>query len=260
MNQPQHGQGAHSAGRRRRLLATSIGISALLALGGTVWASGHDTVARAAGVQPDQGTSARTPVPTPEPAGPPAPVATVAAAAPAQGPAVGPAVGPGAPPPAVPATAPSDPTPVDRQGKSEQQLAEVPQPTAAPVGLLEKKAVKGGVSAVITEVEAVAGEAKGIGEIAGPAVRFKVTVMNNTAQPLSLDSAVVDLTFGAKNEPAGALSGPGAVPFPSSVAAGTSATGVFVFAVPPDARDNVTIHFNLEAETPVATFTGKVPA
>src|SRR6476660_6960665 len=117
MNTPHHGQGAHSAGRRRRLLATSIGISALLALGGTVWASGQDTVARAAGERPGQDTAARSASPKPETAGPAA----------------------------VSAAARPDPSPVDRQGKSEQQLAEIPQPTAAPVDLKDKKDVKGGV-------------------------------------------------------------------------------------------------------------------
>ena len=259
MNTAHHGQGAHSAGRRRRLLATSIGISALLALGGTVWATGQDTVARAAGERPGQDTVARAASPKPETAGPAGPAAAKPAAtgAPVATTAAGPAPAPAAP---APAEARPDPSPVDRQGKSEQQLAEIPQPTAAPVDLKDKKAVKGGVSATITEIQSVQGEAKGIGEIAGPAVRFKVTVTNSTAGPISLDSAVVDVTFGRDDEPAGALSGPDTAAFPSLVAPGTSGVGVFVFAVPLDARDNVKIHLNLEAETPVATFAGKVPA
>lgn len=254
MNTAHHGQGAHSAGRRRRLLATSIGISALLALGGTVWATGQDTVARAAGERPGQDTVARAASPKPETAGPagPEPAAAAATGTPAK-------EGPATEGPASPEARP-EPSPVDRQGKSEQQLAEIPQPTAAPVDLKDKKAVKGGVSASITEVQSVQGEAKGIGEIAGPAVRFKVTVTNSTAEPISLASAVVDVTFGADDEPAGSLSGPDTAPFPSVVAPGTSGTGVFVFAVPLEARDNVKIHLNLEAETPVATFAGKVPA
>ena len=253
MNTAHHGQGDHSAGRRRRLLATSIGISALLALGGTVWASGQDTVARAAGERTGQDTVARSASPKPETAGPAAPAATPSAAG-------GPAANAGPGPAAVSAAARPDPSPVDRQGRSEQQLADIPQPSAAPVDLKDKKDVKGGVSATITEMQAVKGEAKGIGEIAGPAVRFKVTVTNSTAQAISLESAVVDLTFGRDEEPAGSLSGPDAAAFPSSVAPGDTGTGVFVFAVPLEARDHVTIHFNLEAETPVATFAGKVPA
>ncbi|MEQ4518930.1 hypothetical protein ABLI39_06135 [Pseudarthrobacter sp. B907] len=249
MNTAHHGQGAHSAGRRRRLLATSVGISALLALGGTVWATGQDTVARAAGERPGQDTVARAASPKPEAAGPAAPAPDKAAATGAPAP-----VGPASP------EARPEPSPVDRQGKSEQQLAETPQPTAAPVDLKDKKAVKGGVSAAITDVQSVRGEAKGIGEIAGPAVRFKVTVTNSTSEPISLDSAVVDVAFGRDDEPAGSLSGPDTAAFPSVVAPGTSGTGVFVFAVPLGARDNVKIHLNLEAETPVATFAGKLPA
>ncbi len=83
---------------------------------------------------------------------------------------------------------------------------------------------------------------------------------NSTARAISLDSAVVDVTFGRDNEPASPLSGPDTAAFPSSVAPGGSGVAVFVFAVPLDARDKVRIHLNLEAETPVATFEGKVPA
>jgi hypothetical protein len=162
-----------------------------------------------------------------------------------------------------PTTAPpneAEPAPVDRTNKSEEELAAIPQPVAAPVAFEAKKTVKGGVTATITELAAVQGEAHGIGEIAGPAVRFTVTVVNDTAAPLSLDGALVEVRYGNEEEPASPLSGPDPVAFPSSVAPGASGTGVFVFAVPPEARDKVTIHFNLEAETPIATFAGKAPA
>jgi len=128
------------------------------------------------------------------------------------------------------------------------------------VDLKSKKAVKGGVSATITEMTALQGVATGIGEVAGPAIRFKVTVLNETAAALLLDRAVVDVGYGNDERPANQLSGPDPTAFPASVAPGESGVGVFIFAVPLDARDKVKIHFNLEAETPVATFAGAAPA
>ena len=257
-------ENALTAGRRRRFIATSIGVSALLALGGVAWAAGQGGAARAADTQGDAGTAASTPSDSVAKEAVPsaAPGPTVAAPDAVPEAAPGAAV-PGAPPaaaakPAEGSTDP-DPGPVDRKGKSDQELAEIPQPTAAPVEIKAKKAVKGGVSATITDVVAVQGVATGIGEVAGPAVRFKITVVNDTTKAISLDAAVVDVAFGKDQEPAGQLSGPDALTFPASVAPGTSGVGIFVFSVPPEARDKVKIYFNLEAETPVATFEGKLP-
>jgi hypothetical protein len=250
-----------TAGRRRRHAATSIGVAALLALGGVLWASSHGA-SRASNAQDAQtGATASTP---PEAA--PPDVAPSEVSEPAT--ATAPTTTPLAPIPAEPSAAPADPpasgevdpAPVDRKGKSEEELATIPQPVAAPVPLEAKKTVKSGVSATITEIAAVQGVATGIGEVAGPAVRFKVTVVNDTATALSLDGALVDVSYGNDEEPATSLSGPDPVAFPSSVAPGSSGTGVFVFAVPPDTRDKLTIHFSLEAETPIATFAGQAPA
>ncbi|MEC5180191.1 hypothetical protein [Arthrobacter sp. CG_A4] len=247
-----------TAGRRRRFIATSIGVSALVALGGVAWASGQGGAARASDTQGATGKATSTPSdPAVRDAVASAPLSPAAAAAEA---APGAAV-PAAPPAAAekPAEGGTDPGPVDRRGKSDQELAEIPQPTAAPVEIKAKKAVKGGVSATITDMTAVQGVATGIGEVAGPAVRFKVTIVNDTAKAISLDAAVVDVSFGKDQEPAGQLSGPDAVTFPASVAPGTSGVGIFVFSVPAEARDKVKIYFNLEAETPIATFEGKLP-
>ncbi len=255
--------------RRKRLVSTAVAVSALLVVGGVAWASSLEgaSLSHAA-----QGTRAGTATAQPSNAQPSNP-ATPDVPADAQGRGAKNA-DPGAPAdkaarPAVPADAGKgtppeaaevNPAPVDRKGKSEAELAAIAQPLAAPVDLKAKKEVKGGVSATITELTAVEGIASGIGEVAGPAIRFKVTVVNNTAAEISLDRAVVDVSFGKDAAPAGQLSGPGPVAFPVSVAPGQSGEGVFVFAVPSEARDRVQIHLNLEAETPIATFAGKAPA
>jgi hypothetical protein len=122
------------------------------------------------------------------------------------------------------------------------------------------KVVRTGVSATITEIEAVEGEAKGIGEVAGPALRFKVTVINDSAAEISLDTAVITVSYGEDNSPASGLSGPNIEPFPATAAAGTSASGIFVFGVPKEARNVVKIYLNLDAGTPIAAFEGQAPA
>ena len=155
---------------------------------------------------------------------------------------------------------PGDPAPVDRSNKSDEELATIEQPVAPPVPLAATKVVKSGVSATITELVAVEGEATGIGEIAGPAIRFKVTVVNDTGAEISLDPAVINVSYGADDAPASTLSGPGTVPFPATVAPGTSASGVFVYGVPTDARNVVKIYLNLDAATPIAAFEGQAPA
>ncbi|MGO4805571.1 hypothetical protein AB4089_10630 [Arthrobacter sp. 2MCAF15] len=256
------------AGRRTRLVATALGVSALLAVGGVAWASGLKYSGSDAPAAQDStvGASAQPGTASPDSAG--AAAAQTGSGTPAPGsgtPTPGsaptPSAAAGVPAAAKPSGPPEvDPAPVDRKGKSDQELAAIAQPTAAPVDLTAKKAVKGGVTATITEMTAVQGVATGIGEVAGPAVRFKITVVNATATPLSLDRALVDVSYGKDDAPASQLSGPDPVAFPASVAAGASGAGVFVFAVPLEARDTVKIHFNLEAETPIATFAGRAPA
>jgi hypothetical protein len=257
-----------TSGRRTRLVASSLGFSALLAVGGMACASGlHDTP-RTGGMEalradsaatlpafPATADAARLYVAVPGTSKPAAASGTLAPA-PAAGAAA--TVSPSAAP-SPPRQPEADPAPIERTGNSEEDLAAIAQPRAAPVGLAAKKAVKGGVSAAITEMTAVQGLAIGIGEVAGPAVRFKVTVVNDKATPLSLDRAVVDVTYGHDDAPAGPLSGPDPLAFPLKVAPGASGSGIFIFAVPLDARGNVKIHFNLEAETPIVTFAGRAP-
>lgn len=149
---------------------------------------------------------------------------------------------------------------MDPRNKSEKELATIAQPVAPAVPLTEKKTVKGGITATITELEAVDGEATGIGEIAGPALRFKVTVSNGTTAALKLGTALVNVSYGKDDSPASPLSGPGATEFPLTVAAGASASSTLVFGVPKDQRSEVRIHFSLDALTPIAVFEGQAPS
>jgi hypothetical protein len=156
------------------------------------------------------------------------------------------------PPADTPATAP--PTEA-----SNLHLATVDQPVKDPVDLNGTADLGNGITAAVKDLQAVQGEAQGIGEIAGPALKFTLTVSNGTDQAVSLTDAVVNVTYGPEDTPASPLSGPGPVAFPASVDAKGSAAGTFIFAIPAESRDNVKILLNYSVAAPIAAFTGPVP-
>ena len=66
------------------------------------------------------------------------------------------------------------------------------------------------------------------------------------------------MSYGADRTPASPLDDPSRRPFCGMVAAGESADGVYVFSVPADARDSVTIEVGYQAGAPLLLFTGPV--
>jgi hypothetical protein len=134
-----------------------------------------------------------------------------------------------------------------------------PPPAQAPVALTEPAAPVPGVTFSIGKLEAVDGVANGPGEVAGPALRFAATVRNDTAEPVSLRSTVINMFAGAESTPMTEVGEPGGVPLPETVAAGESATGVFVFTVPDEFRDRIQISVDYLADAPVVLFEGEAP-
>lgn len=136
-----------------------------------------------------------------------------------------------------------------------------PAPPAAlpPVPLASSAAPLPGVVFSIGKLEAVAGEARGPGEVGGPALRFSVTVRNDTAEKISLTSTVVNLYGGAELAPAVDLAEPGGVPLPDDVEAGATAAGVFVFTVPDEQRGQVQIAVDYSVGAPIVLFQGPAP-
>ncbi len=65
--------------------------------------------------------------------------------------------------------------------------------------------------------------------------------------------------MGTAQNPAQDLSGPGAKPFPAEVVPGGEASGVFVFSVPPEHRDQVTISVDFAVGVPIVVFQGSAP-
>jgi hypothetical protein len=134
-----------------------------------------------------------------------------------------------------------------------------PSTTPTPVPIGEPAAITPGVLAAIDQIEAVQGEAKGPGEVAGPAIRFRVSIRNSTDSDIDLRATVVTVDYGTGRTPALQLFAPGASPLATSVASGATATAVYVFTIPADARDLVHITVDYTVGVPPLEFTGAVP-
>jgi len=135
---------------------------------------------------------------------------------------------------------------------------DVLRPTAAPVAIDEPAEPEPQVEVRLTSIEPVEGEANIPGEVGGPSLRVTVTIDNATSAALDLTSAVVNLYYGADRLPAIDLLEPGKVDFPGNVRAGETASGTFVFLVPVDERDDVTVEFDLSSDSTVLLFAGPV--
>ncbi len=151
-------------------------------------------------------------------------------------------------PPPPPTPTPTGPTEdVDEPPPS---LPEVPLEAPAEVG--------NGVVATIASVEEIDGTAVGPGNVAGPALRITVRIENGTAGPVSLDGVAVNLSSGPERTPASPLDDPSRAPFSGTVEPGGAGEGVYVFSVPTDVRDQVTVEVGYQAGAPLLLFTGAV--
>jgi hypothetical protein len=136
--------------------------------------------------------------------------------------------------------------------------AEDPPPALSAVPLDATAEVGDGVSATLPRIEAIRGTGRGPGNMPGPAVRLTVRIHNGTGQPVSVDGVAVNMAYGADLTPASPLDDPSQAPFRGTVNPGQSADGVYVFSVPSDARDSVTVEVGYRAGAPLLVFTGRV--
>lgn len=136
----------------------------------------------------------------------------------------------------------------------------VPPATPSPVPIDEPGTIEPGVTASIDTIEAIQGEARGPGEVAGPAIRFRVSISNATSAAIDLGATVVTVDYGAERTPALQLFQPGASPLPASAEPGATATAVYIFTIPVDQRDLVHITVDYTVGVPPLEFTGSVPS
>lgn len=158
------------------------------------------------------------------------------------------------PPPAAP-----EPSPPPVNTAPEAPVIPPLPPQADPVPLTEDAAPVPGVVFSIGALEPVEGVAMGPGEVGGPALRFPVTVRNDTSETVSLTSTVVNVYAGAEATPATEIGEPGGVPFPETVAPGGTASGVFVFRVPAEERGQIQIAVDYTVGAPIVLFEGPAP-
>ncbi|MCZ2830217.1 hypothetical protein O2W14_15375 [Modestobacter sp. VKM Ac-2986] len=164
-----------------------------------------------------------------------------------------PAAGSAAPTSEAPPPSPQTPTPTGPTSDADEGPPELPAvPLDAPA------TVGNGVVAALPRIESIDASANGPGNIAGPALRVTVQVTNGTAEPVSLGGVATNLYLGPDRTPASPVEDPSQAPFTGTVAPGASATGVYVFSVPVDARSAVTVEVGYEAGAPLLQFTGPV--
>ncbi len=128
--------------------------------------------------------------------------------------------------------------------------------TSVKTGIDDVAETSPGVTASVIRVEAVSGEARGPGEIAGPALRVTINLKNASEKAIRTELGLINLYYGRDRSPAGLLSGPGATPFPEQIPAGGSGTGTSVFNVPTAGRDTIEIEFSYSTDAAVVIFKG----
>ncbi len=151
---------------------------------------------------------------------------------------------------------PADPTdPVEPTVPAEPvHDADVPPPALPAVALGEDATAGDGVTAAVRSVESVRGDGYGPGQVDGPALRVTVELRNGTTAALSLDGVTVTVATGADALPGSPIDDPATRPFAGELAAGGSATAVYVFGVQGDGP--VTVEVGHRAGAPLLVFTG----
>lgn len=180
------------------------------------------------------------------------------------GPADPPVTGiPTPPAPADPAGAPATPVPVSTAGPIEpagnidQIVPEAPVTTAPAVALTDTADFGGRVTARISQVSAIQANATLPGEVAGPAVAVTVEVANGSAAAIGLDTVTVTAQDAAGN-PATSISADPAAALTGSLDPGATASGTYVFTVPTDQRNPITVTVNYSTGAPTLVFSGAV--
>jgi hypothetical protein len=145
--------------------------------------------------------------------------------------------------------------------KSKQRPPKVPPvvtktPKPLPAKFRDEVALDNGVAIEVTDIESVKGQARGAGQVAGPALRFTIQVDNRSKKTINLDLAVVTAYSGSRDDPAIDLSGPGASPLPQSLKAGAKASGKYVFAIPVKERGRIRVDFSYTIDESKVIFRG----
>jgi hypothetical protein len=125
------------------------------------------------------------------------------------------------------------------------QTAEVKQDVKTPSGL----------TANVVSVESYTATATRPGEVSGPAVKVTLRLTNGTGGAFPLSTATVNAYYGSSATPAAPVAGDSAAkPFTGSLQPGASATAVYVFTVPADDDEAVTVTLSDQAGAQLVVF------
>lgn len=231
---------------RRRVLSAVLAVAAAVVTGLAVAVVVRDDADPGPATSPDSAPTASA-VPSPSPSPDRTPQSRQSPQSPPSPPS------PQRPEPAEPTA--SDPFPPG----SLETVSVGPAVTRPPVPLDEPASFGNGLVARLTGLEAVQGEARGPGEIAGPALRVVVELRNTGGRAVSLERSVVTVSHGREPAPGVSLSGPGVRPLAGSLRAGDSATGSYVFGIPEDDRAHIQVTISVDASRPTVLFEGSAP-
>lgn len=162
-----------------------------------------------------------------------------------------------------PAPAPSieppatTPVPAPGGGDINQTVAAVDLTTLPAIALTDSADLGNGVSVKLDSVEAVHADAQLPGEIAGPGVKLTVVIKNDSPAAIDLSNVGVDVVDAA-GTPTIFMSASPSAPFTGQLAAGSGATGVYVFALPASYTDPAAISISYSTDAPIALFSGTV--
>lgn len=139
-------------------------------------------------------------------------------------------------------------------GNIDQTVEAKPQTTAKPVEL-ESPYVAPEVEVTLRSIRRIQMKGMGPGEISGPALRIAIQVRNRTHSPISVDSAIVNLTD-SKGRVGTPYAGSPARPLVGTIDAGGRASGVYVFSVAKKARTPITVAVTYTPGAETALFVG----
>jgi len=135
-------------------------------------------------------------------------------------------------------------------------LEGAPTTRAPSIGLTDTGDFGGSISARLAQVNPVQA-APIVGAPEESAIAVTIEISNGSAAPIGLDSVAVTLTDSAGN-PAPSINDTSAAPFAGMMVEGGRAQATYVFVVPNDARNPVTITIAYSASAPTLAFSGEI--
>jgi hypothetical protein len=142
-------------------------------------------------------------------------------------------------------------------GNIHQTVAPGTATTLRPVAMSATAAFGTGVSAQVVSSRKISTRASLPGEISGAAAEVKIELSNGSSRPIYLGNVVLNGRDAAGTPLVEMHSDPSA-PVSGSVAPGKQATGTYVFALPANYRNPLTVSISYSVVAPIAIFVGTV--